>query len=153
MASSTPVCWMTNLAFYPTRKIDIALILYIKKIMISKKQLETMSNGRQGDGDEGHRLTSERRRFSWWPGGDEAQKGSEAVGTEQKHWKEDTMSLEGRQMWKRIPGRVWPRAGREPAAQIHQDWVELAWTQRASVSHFVSIAHRLYWTLKDTVWS
>lgn len=86
--------------------------------------------------DEGHRLTSERSGFSWWPDGDEAQKGSEAAGTEQKCWKEDTMSLEGRKMRKRITDRMWPRAGREPAAQIHQDWVELAWTQRPSSEPF-----------------
>ena len=151
MASSTPVCWMTNLTFHPTRKIDITLILYIWKITTSTCPMVGRMMGRTWD--EGHRLTSERSSFSWWPGGDEAQKGSEAAGTEPKCWKEDKMSLEGRKLWKRITDRMWPRVGREQAAQIHQDWVELAWTQRPSVSHFVSIAHKPYWTLKDTAWS
>lgn len=52
MASSTPVCWMTNLTFHPTRKIDITLILYIWKITISKKQMETVSYGREDDGED-----------------------------------------------------------------------------------------------------
>lgn len=133
MASSTPVCWMTNLTFHPTRKIDITLILYIWKITISKKQMETVSYGREDDGEDvGWRTQVNIRKGAGSADGQMGMRLRKTVrlqGQNRSAGRGIRWAWRGRKMRKRITDRTWPRAGREPAAQIHQDWVELAWTQ------------------------